>query len=215
MTQELICERHGPYSASLGSCPCCAQEAGYPAGPAPLDDELPTDPWGGRQPQQQGPPSDDETIPPGGDWSSGADDDVTEWPSRRQDRFPDDEDVTDWPAPGGRPGRWEDDETVVERAEKGMLGYLIVQEGMRRGQVHRIRNGTVVGRGDADIPVRDQKVSRNHAKFTVEEDQFLVWDFGSANGTYVNGTRIREATPLHENDIIKIGDTPFVLKVLE
>ena len=48
MSQEGFCEKHGPYDASLGRCPYCDRERGLPAAPAALDDELPTDPWGGR-----------------------------------------------------------------------------------------------------------------------------------------------------------------------
>ena len=61
----------------------------------------------------------------------------------------------------------------------------------------------------------DPKVSSMHAKFNMEDDDFVVWDFGSSNGTYVNGKKIREATVLEENDLVKIGDTVFVVKLLE
>ncbi len=197
MSQEGFCEKHGPYDASLGRCPYCDRERGLPAAPPPLDDELPTDPWGGR-----GRPA-----------RAAADDDVTEWPQRRRAGL-DDEDMTELPERRKRVG-WEEDETVVERSESGLLGFLIVKEGMRRGQVHRIGHGTTLGRGDSDILIRDEKVSRLHAKFTVEDEQFFVWDFGSENDTLVNGERIREATALQENDTIKIGNTTFVLKTLE
>ena len=71
----------------------------------------------------------------------------------------------------------------------------------------------MVGRKDGDVVVDDQKVSDPHAKFTYEEKQFVVWDLASRNGTFVNGERFRAATPLKENDQIKIGDTVFVLSL--
>ena len=77
-----------------------------------------------------------------------------------------------------------------------------------------VKDGTVVARNSADLPIDDPKVSNPHAKFTVEDDQFVIWDFGSKNGTFVNGERIRAATPLEENDTIKMGDMIFVLKTL-
>jgi hypothetical protein len=116
--------------------------------------------------------------------------------------------------PERRRGYEDVDETVAERAAEGMLGFLIVKEGMRRGQVHRVHHGTTIGRDRAKIVVRDPKVSKPHAKFTIEDDQFIIWDFGSENGTFVNGERIRGATVVNENDLIKIGDTVFVLKIL-
>lgn len=203
MSGEGFCDRHGPYDASLAQCPYCARERGLPQAPPPLDDELETDPWGGRE------------RPVGGGTRSYEvdDEEVTEWPRQRRESWEDDEELTEWPS--RRQGDWDDDETVVERAETGLLGFLIIKEGMRRGQVHRIRHGTTIGRREAKIILRDPKVSRSHAKFTVEDDQFHIWDFGSENGTFVNGKQIREATSLQENDTIKVGDTAFVLKTLE
>jgi len=58
-------------------------------------------------------------------------------------------------------------------------------------------------------------VSNPHAKITLEDETYVLWDFGSKNGTTVNDERIRAATELKENDVIKIGDTVMVLKVLE
>ena len=213
MSQEGFCEKHGPYDAALGRCPYCERERGLPAAPPALDDELPTDPWGGRGRAAGG--SDEVTDPRGRAQQYESElDEITDWPKRRGGDW-DDEDETQLPGGRRRRGGWEDDETVVERSEKGLLGYLIVKEGMRRGQVQRIRHGTTIGRGDSDILIRDQKVSRLHAKFTVEDNQFFIWDVASDNGTFVNEERIREATALQENDTIKIGDTTFVLKTLE
>lgn len=213
MTGEGFCEKHGPYDAAAGKCPYCARERGLPPEPPPLDDDLPTDPWGGRPRPVRAARDPDETGARERErFYEEADEEATDWPKRRTGKWDEDEDVTDWPK-RRRPGI-DDDDTVVEHAEAGLLGFLVVKEGMRRGQVHRIKHGSTIGRSGADILVRDPKVSRSHAKFTVEDDCFFVWDFGSENGTFVNGNRIREATPLAENDVIKIGDTLFVLKTL-
>jgi pSer/pThr/pTyr-binding forkhead associated (FHA) protein len=96
-----------------------------------------------------------------------------------------------------------------------MLGILWVKDGNRRGCIYNIKDSSVVGRREGDLIIDDPKVSNPHAKFTVEDGQFIVWDFGSRNGTFVNGERIRAATLLKENDIIKIGDSTFILKILE
>jgi hypothetical protein len=197
--EQGFCEKHGPYDASLGGCPYCAQEGRLPAAPKPLDDEMPTDPWGGRGRQGTGAYEEEET----------------DFGFRRR-LYEEEEEVTQLPE-RRRLGR-DLDETVVdvrERGEEGLLGFLIVREGMRRGKVYRVENGTTIGRDQANIMIRDPKVSRPHAKFTVDEDQFVIWDFGSENGTFVNDERIREAKPLQENDVIKVGDTVFVLKTLQ
>jgi pSer/pThr/pTyr-binding forkhead associated (FHA) protein len=64
------------------------------------------------------------------------------------------------------------------------------------------------------VRLPDPTISDPHAKITVEEHHFVLWDFGSANGTFVNGRRIREATPIKENDEIRFGNTLVVLKTL-
>jgi len=87
--------------------------------------------------------------------------------------------------------------------------------GPRRGRFYPIKDGTLIGRKQGDLILDDPKVSSSHAKFTMEKDYFFVWDLGSGNGTYVNDRKIRSATKLAENDLIKIGETVFVVKLLE
>jgi hypothetical protein len=64
---------------------------------------------------------------------------------------------------------------------------------------------TVAGRSvDADIFLDDVTVSRRHAEFVREGDDFLVRDVGSLNGTYVNRNRI-DSTVLRAGDEVQIG----------
>jgi len=57
---------------------------------------------------------------------------------------------------------------------------------------------------DSDIFLDDVTVSRKHATFRREGDEFLVRDVGSLNGTYVNRERIEEIT-LKTGDEVQIG----------
>ncbi len=199
---ELVCPLHGPYDASLGQCPICSGGLQRPVAPHPLDEEdMPTD-IGARP------------LPNQGRWG-GDDEGPTEiGPSRRNNaRFLDldSEEVTEL----GRV-HVQDDVTELEfEKDTGPQAILWVKEGNRRGRVYKVTNETIIGRRDATLILDDPKVSSIHAKFTFEDDQFVLWDFGSKNGTFVNGERIRAATALKENDVIKIGDTVFVLKVLD
>lgn len=64
---------------------------------------------------------------------------------------------------------------------------------------------TVAGRSpDADIFLDDVTVSRKHAEFVREGDDFVVRDIGSLNGTYVNRNRI-DAIALRPGDEVQIG----------
>lgn len=142
----------------------------------------------------------------------------TEFPQQRRggmDRgaYLDDEEVTEWPA--RRTPDFDDDFTEIDSpAASGPIAWLIIAEGPRRGHIIKITPGQSIGRKGADIVWNDSKISRMHARITLEDDEFHIWDFGTSNGTYVNDERIRAATPIRENDVIKMGDTIFVFKVL-
>lgn len=57
---------------------------------------------------------------------------------------------------------------------------------------------------DSDIFLDDVTVSRKHAIFSREGDDFMVRDVGSLNGTYVNRERIERIT-LKTGDEVQIG----------
>jgi hypothetical protein len=63
-----------------------------------------------------------------------------------------------------------------------------------------------VGRDPSnDIIINDNFVSRKHAQFLIlDNEQIIIKDLGSHNGTYVNGNRIAE-TNLSFGDAVKCG----------
>ncbi len=62
-----------------------------------------------------------------------------------------------------------------------------------------------------DLVLRAGNVSRQHSRFAYKDARLIVSDLGSANGTYVNGRRIRQPTILRDGDEVWIGD--FYLRV--
>ena len=73
-----------------------------------------------------------------------------------------------------------------------------------RLQTHR---PFTVGRDPGnDIILRDPKVSRHHAEIVFERGFFVLHDLSSANGTYVNGKRVRVA-PLTHGARLRMGNT--------
>src|SRR5262249_31540374 len=54
------------------------------------------------------------------------------------------------------------------------------------------------------------QVSRQHAHIALQGRTAVLTDLGSANGTFVNGTRITAAAPLHVGAQIDIG--PYALQ---
>jgi hypothetical protein len=59
-----------------------------------------------------------------------------------------------------------------------------------------------------DVVINDPLVSRHHFQIVQDDDgRFRLADFGSTNGTYINGKRVKGEVDLDENDIIRVGNT--------
>jgi pSer/pThr/pTyr-binding forkhead associated (FHA) protein len=71
-----------------------------------------------------------------------------------------------------------------------------------------------IGRQDTnDLILPSHAVSRRHARITVEEKDLFIEDLESMNGVQVNGNRIGERTRIRPGDIIRIGESEFVLSL--
>mgnify|MGYP001260948672 CR=1 FL=1 len=200
MAQELTCPLHGPYPASYGTCPRCAKMSGArPQDPGPIgasDDDMPTDYFAARDVSSFQPNNMDDspTVLPGG--------------SRR---------ILDIDEQETNLGiyKYNDDVTELDVPEVGPQAILWVRDGRRRGRIYQVKEETTIGRKNTDLILDDPKVSTIHAKIVIEKDEYILVDFHSKNGTYVNGERIKAETILKENDTVKIGDVVFVLKILD
>ncbi len=72
----------------------------------------------------------------------------------------------------------------------------------------------VFGRSSqADVQIYDERISRRHCAVRVEKDSVRVKDMGSGNGTYINGSEVRE-TVLVSGDVLKIGRTEIEVTLL-
>jgi pSer/pThr/pTyr-binding forkhead associated (FHA) protein len=97
------------------------------------------------------------------------------------------------------------DAAVIERLQSG-TALLVVRRGPASGARFLLdADVTTAGRHpDSDIFLDDITVSRHHAEFTRDGQSFRLRDLGSLNGTYVNRSRIDEAT-LVSGDEVQIG----------
>jgi hypothetical protein len=75
-------------------------------------------------------------------------------------------------------------------------------------------NQSVLGRAhDSDIVLSIPEVSRHHALIVRRDNEVLLSDLGSANGTKLNAARLdREAVAIVPGDRISFGDTEFTLR---
>jgi pSer/pThr/pTyr-binding forkhead associated (FHA) protein len=94
------------------------------------------------------------------------------------------------------------DHIVLEAHEKS--GSLIWKRKVRRGQ------RVTIGRTQqADFSfANDGKMSSRHFVIDVENEQCLVSDMNSTNGTFLNGNRI-QASPINHEDEVTAGQTKF------
>jgi hypothetical protein len=71
---------------------------------------------------------------------------------------------------------------------------------------------TLLGRGtDCDLRMVDPGVSRHHAELRVEDDQVVLVDLGSTNGTLVDGQPVRRVV-LNEGTTVTLGRTTMVFR---
>lgn len=57
----------------------------------------------------------------------------------------------------------------------------------------------------------DPSISREHMEFIWQNGILYVQDTNARNGTWVNGTRVQGAVPLHQSDMIHAGDSDFIV----
>ena len=58
----------------------------------------------------------------------------------------------------------------------------------------------------------DDYSSTRHARIFPSEGGWYVEDLGSTNGTFVEGRRITESTPVRVGSSVRIGTTTFELR---
>lgn len=77
------------------------------------------------------------------------------------------------------------------------------------GTEHELHERLRIGRAPAsDLTLPSRKVSRDHAEIRFEGGRWFLEDLGSFNGTFLNGNRLRPATPLPLRHADRIGIGP-------
>jgi hypothetical protein len=99
--------------------------------------------------------------------------------------------------PGG-PG------TAAKSGRKKVKAWVISGKGFS----FQLQQGdTIIGRyEESDIRLDDAAISRIHAKIVEDKGEFLLYDFGSTTGTWLNGNRVRRPEVLKDGDVITLAD---------
>jgi hypothetical protein len=101
---------------------------------------------------------------------------------------------------------------VVEHGKGSDDAWLVVQEGggLKKGERYDLFGGLSIGRSpDADIRVEDRYASGIHARVFGRGGAYFAEDMNSTNGTLLNSAELHGEAPIHDGDLIRIGDTEF------
>ncbi len=112
--------------------------------------------------------------------------------------------VDEIPAAGGT--------RLIERAPKHMAMLVDKKAPDRKYDL----KGTInIGRAsDNQLVLDDPTISRHHAWIKAEGQEFMIFDVGSANGTFVNGEKVEEPRQLESGNVVRFGDAEFVFTKL-
>jgi hypothetical protein len=90
-----------------------------------------------------------------------------------------------------------------------LIGVLSPLMGVDSEIVHLEQDTIEIGRDETcSIRLRDQLVSRRHARISRDGQQFRIDDAGSVNGTFVDGVPVMSCQ-LHDGDTVQVGRTLF------
>lgn len=100
------------------------------------------------------------------------------------------------------------------KGKRGVPGTLIVTQGALSGTTVRLGDQPVtLGRSqDSTIVLDDDYVSGRHARFFPRDGRWFVEDVGSTNGTYIDRTKVTDATPVKIGMPVRIGKTVVELR---
>jgi len=93
------------------------------------------------------------------------------------------------------------------------LALVMVKADGTSKEVKLEKGHAIIGRDEAArIRIPLGAVSRRHCEVKIEDDEVIVQDLGSSNGTYVNGKRVKQAE-LAPGDLLGVGPVVFVVRI--
>ncbi|HUS48496.1 MAG TPA: ATP-binding protein [Phycisphaerae bacterium] len=91
------------------------------------------------------------------------------------------------------------------------MASIQVIQGPDKGRTFELIDGdNVVGREGRPVILSDKTASRAHARLIFSDGRWVLEDLGSGNGTFLNGVRVKAATPVKRGDQLRCGSTLLV-----
>ncbi len=93
-------------------------------------------------------------------------------------------------------------------------GRLTITSGPKQGtEIALGRDPLTIGRSsESGLVIRDDYTSTHHARLLLWNDEWMIQDLDSTNGTFLDGKRVTVPTQVPLNTPIKIGTTTFELR---
>ncbi|MEO6117015.1 MAG: FHA domain-containing protein [Pseudolysinimonas sp.] len=107
---------------------------------------------------------------------------------------------------GARPAPPHADATTPRR--------LVITSGPREGlEIDLPTEQLTIGRSsESGLVIRDDYTSTHHARLMLWNDQWVIQDLDSTNGTFLAGSRVMLPTPVPPSTPVTIGTTSFELR---
>ncbi|PZQ88973.1 MAG: FHA domain-containing protein [Leifsonia xyli] len=108
--------------------------------------------------------------------------------------------------------------TVPVRAQPQASGStprrLVITSGPKEGLELDLPNEQLtIGRSsESSLVIRDDYTSTHHARLMLWNDEWVIQDLDSTNGTFLDGTRVTLPTPVPIGSTVTIGTTSFELR---
>jgi pSer/pThr/pTyr-binding forkhead associated (FHA) protein len=120
------------------------------------------------------------------------------------------------PGEENRQDQHDTDTVISDRRKPSSVGVLhrravlVVVSQEAFGQSYVIKKPVMVigRRGDCDMSVEDELLSRQHCRITADDKgNFFIEDLSSTNATWLNSDKLKEKSALHYGDRVLIGNT--------
>jgi hypothetical protein len=99
-------------------------------------------------------------------------------------------------------------------AGAGTAKRLVITSGPREGiEIDLPSEQLTIGRSsESGLVIRDDYTSTHHARLMLWNDQWVIQDLDSTNGTFLDGSRVTLPTPVPMGTPVTIGTTSFELR---
>lgn len=97
----------------------------------------------------------------------------------------------------------------------GIATTLVVTSGPKEGlevPLDKEEQFTIGRSAESSLVIRDDFTSTHHARLMLWNEQWMVQDLDSTNGTLLDGKRVSIPTPIPLDTPIQVGETTFELR---